>query len=1061
MNKYIKFFFLLVTISLLIQSCTRAEDEITEIEPIKCTQETPFGICDKKEDFCYNGKCIPLGTKCGERLAPCEDNTDLCIEDTENGGFKCVEGRCNFNNTDGTCPTDDMICTQRGLCENKCNSNYPKGACSTGNTCVDGTCFSNDEICGPGATDGICTAGKTCAYDAISDSYKCQDSCGENFPSGACESTKTCKYNKCYFDYELCSVDKNLDGICEDGKLCDNGICKRVCSSVVTNGICEYEDQICFEGNCGYRCSTIRPTGICEEVGTKCVEGECKFKCSQTIQDGYCTNENETCLKGYCKPICSPTEITGACPDVHKTCDEGECKFECSEDHIFGICLEDGYGCQEGNCIEQCSNLFPDGACEQFFTCNNGTCEEIPCSQLNPHGPCSETNQKCIDGICLNECSPQQPNGWCTEEGYVCNNNSCIDPETQPCSILFQNGFCSAWDEECITGGCLKKECSPTYEHGRCTNGAICNNGVCSLSCLDDRPILQEGETHNVDNGGISGSCCVVNEDCKDGFNSYGKFPTNVCIYDSNREGPYCIGMHLAKNNEPYICHYAGGCDGCMNDSECTDPYPNKGTEEDYFCSMITFYDFAVQTGDSFDINISYCQRVMPNCQRLDKQQGEPCNEDCHDAECATGLHCIKGFCTGQCKNQSYCSESTDCIPLAYHLPDTDKDLYLDICLVTCENDGRCNSILGNNYSCSTFTYEKKVLPEETPTPMISYCRPLDSNADFDLGRGCDLDSDCKKRICGEQNVCTTICKENEDCGNNAFCSYTKLMTGEIIHENAVGTPIDLNYLGICKYLDSDQGVVNPCTKKDNCPDNLIDGEEYHCLPKIDLLKNLPEGNNSGDAAYGVCGVLKKARNKAYSSLGRECNNITQLCETDLCICGNGLCKNGDVGKCRDYCETSSDCDEDKYCKRILLRDQVQYSREVYAGVCEERRNTVYIGSQNNCDINANSSSSLCSSDKTCIANPVNTKPDPNNPNKFGVEYICIEKQQGRVNLNQTCSRDRDCNSNLCNLNTNKCSHACTNDSQCDDVGLVKCENDHILVEDLNTTYSIYSGICK
>jgi hypothetical protein len=580
---------------------------------------------------------------------------------------------------------------------------------------------------------------------------------------------------------------------------------------------------------------------------------------------------------------------------------------------------------------------------------------------------------------------------------------------------------------------------------------------MCSLSCLDNRPIYQEGSTASLDNGGISGSCCVVNEDCKDGFNSYGNFITDLCIFDQNPEGPYCIGLQLTKNiNDSFLCGFVGGCNGCQQDSDCMDPYPTYGTEQNFFCSMVTYYDFQVQTGTKLDISISYCQRVYTNCQRLNKLQGDTCKESCHDSECATGLHCVKGICTAQCKDDSYCIEGANCIPLNYHLPDTDKDIYLDACMVVCENDERCHSMIDNNYSCSTFTYAHQAEGEDIPSEVISFCRPL-SNASRNLREFCTQDDDCKSRICGNENLCTTVCAKDEDCGTNAYCHYDALKSGQIIHADGTNTPIELNYLGECRYLESNQGTPSSCTSKSDCPTDLINGKEYQCLPKFDLVKPLPEGK-SGDVAFGRCGVSHPIPNKAYSNEGGVCNNSTQLCSNDLCVCGNKLCEDNRIGKCRDYCETSNDCDGDEYCKRILVREDVQYSKSIYVGACVSRNEGIDV---DDCNVSATNFNNLCSTDKTCIPNAVNIKPEGDNPNKFGVEYICVQKKEGKSLLNQTCQSDNDCKSQLCNKNTNKCSHACTNNTHCGDVGTGNCKMEHILIEDLNPNFIVYSGICE
>ena len=1054
MNKSFKISYIIFTLLIILfPSCKQEEKET--YKPIECTPQTPYGICKNQDDICYKGNCIPKDAKCGKILAPCEDKYNDCVEDKENGGFKCVEGKCSYNNPDGICKKPDMICTSRGLCRYECSSKHPEGACKDENkTCIDGVCVNKSDLCSNIKPDGICKNGKTCSKKENDEEYTCLDSCSENNPNGACSTGKICKYGSCHYPYEICSK-QNRNGICEEGKICHEGECKRICSEIVTNGVCQYEDQICKDGKCSYLCSQVRPDGVCEEIGMKCVDGTCKFKCSETVKDGYCENEEETCIDGYCKPICGPEHLNGACPDKKKICINGECKFECSEEFPFGVCEEEGYGCKNGQCIQICSSQYPNGACPQYNYCDNGTCKELPCSMENPHGPCQNQGEKCLNGICLKKCSPQQPNGWCENENYVCYNNQCTDPTSKPCSTYFQNGYCSAWDEECMNGRCIKKPCSPEYPDGRCDNGAYCNDGVCSYTCSDGRPILQEGETISLENGGISGACCVVNEDCKDGFDSYGYFPTNLCIHDHVASGPYCLGLQLVKdNNNPLVCGTVGGCNGCRNDEECADPYYNMGDPERYFCSMFTYFDFETPAGP-MDINVSYCQRVFTFCERQHKGPGERCNENCHDAECETGLHCIKGFCTSQCKDDSYCVEETSCIPLYYHFPDTEKNVFVDVCIRPCENNNDC-SILGNSYKCISYTYKHRVMIGETPAPKIAFCRPLDSSAHKNLREACLTDDDCKYRICGEQKLCTVSCKNDSDCGNNAYCSYENLMSGEIIYYNADNVPVDLNYLGICKYLDSNQGTPQSCSSINDCPNDTLNNRKYHCLPKFTLKKDIPEGK-SGDSVSGVCGIITHSQNKAYSEEGELCDNNSQLCESGLCVCGNKLCKNV-VGRCREYCETSNDCDGDKYCKRVRFRKKTQYSRAVYGGVCISRRENINITP---CNTDSDNSANLCENGKTCISNPVNTKPEIDNPNKFGVEYICVKEKEGKIPLNQTCQKDKDCKSQLCNMNTHKCSHACTKNSQCNDVGSGQCKFTDILVQDLNPDYIVYGGICE
>ncbi|MBN2693400.1 hypothetical protein JXR93_01950 [bacterium] len=989
-------YILLTSIIIFLFSCGGTTPEAAS----KCSQEDIWGDCDNENDYCYLGNCIPLGSKCEEdqQLAPCSDKTKLCVE-TESG-FICELRPCSSKYPNGKC-SDGEICytnptTKVVACSPECSIGNLAGVCSDSNQ----VCWNGECI----ENSLICSSTNQtglCLTGKICKNGECLDRCSSDFPAGACETDKECIEGYCINSGNKCST-QNPTGECPPEKICKDGDCFYVCSLERPFGECGDSEQSCIEGNCQYPCSTQHTNGFCEESIETCVEGVCTPPCSQFAQNGYC-DEGYLCVAGSCIESCSITFPNGYC-ETGKECFSGVCASPCSSENKTGLCHDENQYCDNGVCINQCSTVYPTGAClNSYDYCDNGVCTPYPCGALNPQGSCPNDGELCLNNICVAECSAAVPNGYCPQATWICYLGVCYHPTQQPCSNIFPEGYCNE-HFSCISGNCVEDLCSISYPTGRCEiQGEICNNGVCEAPgiCIDSRPL-----------NGTQGACCQTRADCPgddaDWFSD--------CIMNDN-EGYYCININVSTS--------VGGT-GCSNDSQCNDPYSTYGEEQDYFCNQVWQKDGYGET----EYDIRYCERTPLNCENNQRSVdvGQACDSSCGDIQCKVGLHCIGGVCTRNCnaqngfENNPACFSVTNngntkqfgCYPYAFKAASFGFFTFnTEFCRNSCYSNNDC---VIDGTTCNSFE-------RVSYTGLVQAFCAKPTNPTGGLEKAfCSTPDDCATNICSiEDNQCTIPCDDDLDClqtGKKGFCDFD---LGFASDDRTHYT----EFLGLCRYMDDTSVVAQTCNHKSQCPNG------YNCIARV----------TATDSVEGVCAILED-NTRAYNEAGGFCGDDFWFCKSDLCI--NSVC--------RDYCNSTSLCNSGELCAPFKIREGAYIdggvtNKEVYAGYC-----LPFTGSSlAQC---SNSISPCASNNETCHFNMPGLV-----QNSSQIEYLCMAKQQGAI-VGNACTEHSDCQSGICNPNTNVCTVACQSDVQCE--GFNGCNQQGLVaIYDDNPANQVYVGLCE
>ena len=150
------------------------------------------------------------------------------------------------------------------------------------------------------------------------------------------------------------------EGLCDEGFLCDRGVCVPPCTEVGC-----FTDEECADVTCeaGLRCVAGECVDACAgiscPVGTDCRAGRCVDACA-----GLTCDECSVCVDGLCEARCSGDSCgagrtclaDGRCVDdacasvscgVGSFCDAGACRDACEA----AVCPE-GQGCVQGACVD-------------------------------------------------------------------------------------------------------------------------------------------------------------------------------------------------------------------------------------------------------------------------------------------------------------------------------------------------------------------------------------------------------------------------------------------------------------------------------------------------------------------------------------------------------------------------------------------------------------------------------------------------------------------------------------------------------------------------------------
>jgi len=1059
-----------------------------------CSKEIPEGYCEDLDKVCHLGECISLTKKCGPSWGPlCEgqEKSHECTDKDEDNVYECTQAKCSRTYKEGYC-TDDKKCisgrckprcsvdeplgfcddgkqciqgdcisepfcgTEMGACPNNkscvvraeggyecvelCSTDFPEGRCDTGKDCVDGSCLRTERLCSvvENASDGECAGSKICVEGT--DGNECVEGCSEDNPTGACRGAgEECVDNACI---GVCSEEFFPNGYCPDEKQCRQGNCVNLCSATHLDGYCE--DGICTNGACISECSPTNLDGYCEDgkacnengicvdfcdptcSGEQiCILGTCHYNCSVThVADGYCPNDEEYCMpSGECKGVCSPTELGGHCP-TDKTCtDNGICLYSCAARPGGGYCPSGNICDENGDCIPTCNP-----ACGDTQTCINNSCEDN-CAFDHPDGYC-ENNKHCMDGDCKGECSAQELDGYC--EVGKCIDGECKSGEDLPCSPENLVGFCDA-THSCVAGACVFN-CSVDHLDGYCADEKHCMVGICRDNCSNDEPegYCETGEctegscssssscSDNRPENGQPGSCCSVGQDCVPG----GSNP--VCA--DGIEGKYCYNVGAI----------------CTNDSSCSDPFSEYGTTQHYYCNRVDYIFDA--TSHAY---LSFCEQVPDSCIATGrtKNLGENCNEECGDYECRSGNQCVNGICVIECAsgnsndcilNNTVCSPVADTYPGSYWNGTREGGVSrnYNVCKHECggnndcEADQRCNSLFDPSYR--VFDMKSQTNPNGNPqAPFIQSCTS-DLSRKID-GASCTASTECNSGIC-YLNKCQKLCKDDTNCDNDEYCHNLF----NLQQTYYTGATDNISKLGLCLKLE--EGTVRgpSCTHVSDCPDTTftVAGRQigYECLWRI----------NRNSYINGVCGIRPNHSSLIYRGIGGSCDGTNNLCESGICH----------QGTCKSLCATTSQCPDGNLCYRAQATVNTDvlpygvgnvYQPDSIGGVC------LNLGTVTDC------TTSSCGAGTTCIHNLVNDAHDAQQPWKLGIEYKCVGVNNG-FSIGQSCANNGECSSYTCNMIEQKCTIACTVDSQCSGIGNEYCD----------TTYNIgtienriNAGICR
>ncbi len=627
-------------------SCTAAAGCINTPNGLQCSD----GNACTTADTCAGGACVP-GV-----VEKCEDNNPCTFND------------CNTATGCANSPFD-----------NACSDG---SACTNGDKCVGTTCVGVDKVCDDGnpCTADTCDASAGCVHPPLTG-----PACSDGI---LCTTGDTCVGGTCSGDDAGCTCFTNADCTAsEDGNACNGTLfcdtstgpfkCRVNVESVVT---CELPAGVHPE--CGVvACDPV--TGACNTTlaldGTACDDGNgCSD--SDVCVAGACTGTKKICNDGQPCTVDSCDSALGcvfiAVPGV-KPCDDGNA---CTNNDL----------CEGGFCSGKTQVL-----CSDSSPCTDETCvPAIGCVSSNNTKPCSDFNSCTLGDQCFGgSCKPGAPvscddgdkcngaescdaaagcklgNPLVCNDGLPCTADSCGAaagcvhlPNDASCSDgIFCNGV-----EKCVASlGCTG---SPLPDETVCNDGNACTSsdkcvaGVCigqGLQCDDNNPCTVDA--CNAGGTGCESTPLPQFSACNDG---------NLCTPTDTCDNGFCTGSGVVDCNDGNVCTDdqclpAVGCVRSNNQGVCTDG--DTCTFNDKCaggkCAGTTLDCSTVGDGDPCtedDVCVGgACIGSPVDCSSLNDQcnsgvcQGglcfeQPLTKPCNDGDaCTTGDSCLAGSCAG------------------------------------------------------------------------------------------------------------------------------------------------------------------------------------------------------------------------------------------------------------------------------------------------------------------------------------------------------------------------------------------------------------------------------
>ena len=682
----------------------------------ECVGTKPLD-CDD-DNICTDDSCDAAdGCQHVNNDAPCNDE-DICTVDDTCGNGTCQPGAAQECDDANPCTKDTCDAVEGCLFEAIEGDCEDGSACTTGDTCVEGTCTAGESItcddenpctsdsCDP--IDGCVFANNTLACD---DNNACtaDDVCTEGTCSGielVCDDKNDCTDDSC--DVEIGCVFAPNNAPCDDGSLC-------TVEDTCGDGACQPgeplncdDEKVCTSDTCipAIGCVQVNNNNSCED-GNACTT---KDKCDGGICKGgpalLCDDLND-CTVDSCNPeagcVASALPNGGGCDDGNDCTNSDECKNgECIG---VGLQCDDDNPCTDNKCVVGIGCLYPsntapcddENICTLDDICKNGQCggtSQLDCDDSNP---CTDDLCDAVKGcIHLNNTAPCDDKNACTE-GDTCSDGTCYGGPNLPC---IDENICT--NDSCDPAiGCVFTNNNSSCDDGNpCTVKDHCDSGECvgggDLNCDDENPCTNDlclpnmGCIHSYNTDPCDdGNACTVTDMCKSGSCISGAplncDDSNVCTTDS--------------------CNPASGCVNKNNNFKCDDT--NKCTTGD-ICANGVCAGKEINCDDKNPCTLDSCNPDTGKCAYTNAKNGTTCNDKkpctvddvCTDGvcggapkDCNDDNECTKDSCGvfGNCLNQPMTGDSCD---------DADKCTTDDIC----SKDGVCGGekVVCNDYNACT-----------------------------------------------------------------------------------------------------------------------------------------------------------------------------------------------------------------------------------------------------------------------------------------------------------------------------------------------------------------------
>ena len=635
--------------------------------------------------------------------------------------------------SDDECPPG-RYCGDTGTCVEPC---VDDSNCADDEICEDGACEDAPPLC---SSDGECEMGDYCVggYCLPPCPPDGNDGCSGNDDVDGCDAEACCG------GYHGESPPCVRDSQCEDGYICDDGVCEppdTPCDVSCPDG------EVCIDGTCeppGNPCSEdsecnggeVCVDGHCHEGEPPC-EGE---DCPPCTWDADCPG-GELCLDGTCHPAEPPVpcDNNGDCP-ANQVCEGGYCdgKETCDDDAD----CPNGSACDDtvDLCVPEHPPIPCDGSgdCPSGDTCENGTC--------TPPGTCQDDDDCYGDNVCVDNggvelCVPPHPPIPCDGAGDCPSGDAC------------DSGFCQPDENDDGDGDTPPGGDEPCNNDLDCPSGECVDNGGVELCIPQHPPVPCDGDSDCPSGDSCAGGFCT-SDSCEDS----GDCPAGTVCDDTVE---LCVPEH-----PPVPCSADSDCPGddlceagfCAPQEECQDDTDCPGGE------------VCVDNG-----GVEICvpgQPPIPCDTPVDCPAPDNCGlDDVGDCEAV----CVGGYCLpggdgggGSCSSDDQCPGGYGCS--GGHCAPADDP-------VACDSQYDCGGNLctggfcqpgGDVVTCETAQdcYGNDDVGNETCVDGVCY----DNSVDLRLCSSstiCPAGFSCSGGTCQRQEG---ACELDADCGDGDSC---------------------------------------------------------------------------------------------------------------------------------------------------------------------------------------------------------------------------------------------------------------------------------------------------